>query len=69
MVYPGHRSTPKAPPLHPTEWAALRDVANNRVVETLMLNRLKELGLVEQKRGGWTTTQQGKIRLLFGGAR
>jgi hypothetical protein len=60
---------PKNPELHPKEWAGLRDVSNHRVVELPMLNRLKELGLVEQKSGVWATTQQGQIRLLFGSAR
>jgi hypothetical protein len=34
-----------------------------------MQNRLKELGLVEQKSGIWSTTQQGQIVVMFGSAR
>jgi Mn-dependent DtxR family transcriptional regulator len=34
-----------------------------------MLRRLEKLGLVEQKSGVWTTTQQGAILLMFGAAR
>jgi hypothetical protein len=34
-----------------------------------MLQRLKDLGLVEQKSGVWSTTQQGQIVVMFGDAR
>jgi hypothetical protein len=70
MVFPRPRTVPpKGQELHPKEWAGLRNVSNHLVVELPMLNRLKELGLVEQKSGVWATTQQGQIRLLFGSAR
>jgi hypothetical protein len=60
---------PKGPTLTDAEKAALRDVSNHLVVQPLLLQRLKALGLIEQKSGAWTTTQQGQICLLFGSAR
>ena len=64
---------PKAPPktleLHPKEYSALRDVSKHRAVEPPLLQRLEKLGLVEQKSGVWTQTQQGQILLMFAAAR
>ena len=59
----------KGPPLTDKEIKALRDVAQHLVVQPLLLKRLKTLGLIEQKLGGWTTTSQGEIRLMFSAAR
>ena len=70
MVYPRPKSSPpKGPDLSDNEKASLRDVSNHLVVEPPMLDRLKKLGLIEQKSGIWSTTQQGQIRLMFGAAR
>ena len=63
------RSGPPIGVLSETEMAALRDVSNHRVVGLPMLNRLKKLLLIEQKLGGWNTTQQGHIQLMFSVAR
>ena len=60
---------PKSPELDPPEIAALRDIANQRKAQSHILVRLKEIGLVEQKAGMWTPTQQGKIHLMFASAR
>jgi hypothetical protein len=59
----------KGPALTDTEIKALREVAEQLVVQPLLLQRLKTLGLIEQKLGKWTTTQQGEIRLMFSAAR
>jgi hypothetical protein len=59
----------KAPVLTDKELKALRDVAERLVVQPPLLERLKALGLVEQKLGTWITTHQGEIRLMFAGAR
>jgi hypothetical protein len=59
----------KGPALTDAEKAALLDVSQHLVVHPLLLQRLKALGLVEQKSGAWTTTQQGQIRVMFGAAR
>jgi hypothetical protein len=70
MVYPPpKRQPPKFPALSDSEMAALRDVSNHRTVAAEMLLRLKKLGLIEQKSGVWTTTQDGHIRLMFGSAK
>jgi hypothetical protein len=63
------RSGPPIGALSDPEMAALRDVSNHRVVGLPMLNRLKKRLLIEQKLGGWTTTQQGHIQLMFRVAR
>lgn len=51
------------------EAAALRAVANKGEVRGRMLDRLKALGLIENKNGTWTATQQGYIQLMFAAAR
>lgn len=51
------------------EKVALRGIAQGAIVEPLLCQRLKTLGLVEQTRGGWVLTPQGQICLMFQGAR
>jgi ribosomal protein S19E (S16A) len=60
---------PRGPVLTDAEKAALRDVSHHLVVHPLVLKRLKAIGLIEQKLGGWVLTQDGQIRLMFSGAR
>jgi hypothetical protein len=62
-------STPKSPELVPKELAALRDVSRHHSVEVPLLRRLEKLGLIEQKSGAWSTTQQGHILLMFRAAK
>jgi len=52
-------------PLVPTpqEMDALRDVAHHRKVLPQMHRVLKNMGLVEQRLGGWTLTQDGQMQL------
>jgi Mn-dependent DtxR family transcriptional regulator len=69
MAYPRPPPPPKTPELRRSEMVALHSVSKHRVVELAMLRRLEKLGLVEQKSGVWTTTQQGAILLMFGAAR
>jgi hypothetical protein len=70
MAYhPPKRPPAKGPELSDKEMAGLHDVANHRVVEPRVLDRLSQLGLIEQKLGSWTTTQDGHIRLMFNSAR
>jgi hypothetical protein len=70
MVYPRpKRQPPKVAARSDREMVALRDVANHRVVDADRLLELKKLGLIEQKSGAWTITQDGHIRLMFGSAR
>jgi hypothetical protein len=59
----------KGPELTDAEIKALRGVSEQIVVQPLLLQRLKALGLIEQKLGRWNTTPQGQIRLMFLGAR
>ena len=59
----------KSPALEPKEMAALRAVSKLGLAEPEALKRLKKLGLVEQRLGVWTTTQQGHICLMFAAAR
>jgi hypothetical protein len=68
MASAGSSLTPKVAELHPKEFAALRDVSKNRVVELPLLARLKKFGLVDQCSGVWSTTQQGHILLMFAAA-
>ncbi len=62
-------STPKAPELDPKGLAALHDVSKHLSVEASILRRLEKLGLIEQKSGAWSTTQQGHIFLMFRAAK
>jgi hypothetical protein len=62
-------SPPKPPELEPKQLAALRDVSNHHSVEVPMLRRLEKLGLIEQKSGKWSTTQEGHIFLMFRAAK
>jgi hypothetical protein len=62
-------STPKPPILEPKELAALRDVSRHHSVELPLLRRFEKLGLIEQKSGAWSTTQQGHILLMFRSAK
>jgi hypothetical protein len=59
----------KQPELTDREKAAIQAVASGTIVEPLLCQRLKALGLIEQVRGAWALTQQGQIRLIFQGAR
>jgi len=49
--------------------AALRAVSKLGLGDLPALRRLKKLGLVEERLGVWTTTQQGHIYLMFAAAR
>jgi hypothetical protein len=70
MAYdPPKRPPAKGPDLSDKEMAGLHDIANHRVVEPRVLDRLNQLGLIEQKSGSWATTQAGHIRLMFHPAR
>jgi hypothetical protein len=69
MKYKPNPFITKGPALNEAEIKALRGVAQNLVVQPLLLQRLKALGLIEQKLGTWTITHQGEIRLMFAGAR
>jgi hypothetical protein len=51
------------------EKEALRAIAGGAIVEPLLCQRLKALGLAAQTRRGWVLTQHGHIRLTFQGAR
>jgi|KBSMisStandDraft_5_1062788.scaffolds.fasta_scaffold633844_2 hypothetical protein len=59
----------KTPALEPREMAALRAVSKLGLGDLPALRRLKKLGLVEERLGVWTTTQQGHIYLMFAAAR
>jgi ribosomal protein S19E (S16A) len=59
----------KQPELSDREKVALRTIANGSIVESLLCQRLKTLGLVAQTQAGWRLTPQGEIRLMFQGAR
>lgn len=59
----------KQPELSDREKVALRTIANGSIVELLLCQRLKTLGLVAQTQAGWRLTPQGEIRLMFQGAR
>jgi hypothetical protein len=62
--------SPKGPELTPREYRALRDISQHLIVgQPLLLDRLKDLGFVEQKVGDWVLTQNGHIQLMFGAAR
>jgi hypothetical protein len=69
MKYKPNPFITKGPALTDTEIKALRGVAERQVVQPLLLQRLKTLGLVEQKLGAWIITHQGEIRLMFSAAR
>jgi ribosomal protein S19E (S16A) len=64
-----NRSSTKPSVLSEHEKSALRAIANGAVIEPLLCERLKALGLVKQSRHGWVITHQGHIRLMFRGAR
>lgn len=64
-----HPTFARAPQLTDREKAALCRIAEGAIVEPLLCQRLKALGLAEQTRGGWALTSQGQIRLMFQGAR
>lgn len=51
------------------ERAGLKAINNGEIIEPLLCQRLKALGLVSQTRSGWVLTHQGQIRLLFDSAR
>ena len=57
----------KSPELAPREIAALREMSKHRPVQDVMLDRLKELGLVELESD--RLTDQGRIVLMFAAAR
>jgi hypothetical protein len=69
MVVIPRRPHRGGPPLTADQFAALGDVALHRVVTPAAYRVLKNLGLVEQKLGGWRLTHEGQIRLTFKGAR
>lgn len=52
-----------------SELAALKAVTTGEIIEPLLCQQLKALGLVTQTRGGWALTQQGQIQLKFLAAR
>jgi hypothetical protein len=52
-----------------TEKVGLRSIANGVPVNTTLSKRLKKLGLAELKKNVWTTTQQGRLELIFQKAR
>jgi hypothetical protein len=47
----------------PQEMDALRDVAHHRMILPQMHRVLKNMGLIEQRLGDWTLTQDGQMRL------
>jgi hypothetical protein len=59
----------KQPELTDREKAALQAIASGAIVEPLLCQRLKALGLAEQSRAGWALTHQGQICLIFKNAR
>jgi hypothetical protein len=65
MPYKSARGAPKGQPLSFEEIAALRDVANRKAVKPTSSRCLKKLGLIEQRLGDWSLTQQGCIQLMF----
>lgn len=69
MAYRPPHSAPKAYVLSDGEIAALRNVTHPQAVTPPSYRRLKRLGLIEQKPGGWMLTQQGQIHLMFVNAR
>jgi hypothetical protein len=62
-------SSVKQPELTDRENAALVAIASGAIVEPLLCQRLKALGLAEQTRTGWALTHQGQICLIFKKAR
>ena len=69
MAYRPPHSAPKPYVLSDGEIAALRSVTEHKAVTPPSYRRLKRLGLIEQKLGAWTLTQQGTIHLMFVNAR
>lgn len=53
-------------PLTAEEFAALQSMTAQINKPRMHLERLKSLGLIEQKLGGWVLSQAGKMRIKMG---